>query len=427
MMILNASEDEQLMVSSLRPMARLFVSILLLGLITTITACTKTQPKLAATKPTEVIVTKPIQSLVTDYEDFTGRTEAIQTVQVRARVTGYLDRIHFKDGTDIKEGSPLFDIDPRVYTASVEQAKAQVALAKAHFERVTRDYERGKILFNSKAIGEEEVDKLGGDRLEAEASVGVSTAALKLSQTSLDFTKIAAPISGRLSKRMIDQGNLVKADDTILTTIVSLDPLYVSFDIDERSLLRIRRLVREGKVASARETEVHVKIGLADDDGYSLDGIMNFVDNVVDANTGTLRVRATVANPKLLLSPGLFVRVRLPIGNEHQAILVPEEALGSDQGQKYIFVVNAQDEVVYRRVKTGQQVERNRVIDDGVNLEDRVIVQGMQRVRAGVKVTPKTNEEFKKAALEKTAKSEKKLDPASEIAPDPKEVIKPKS
>jgi multidrug efflux system membrane fusion protein len=185
---------------------------------------------------------------------------------------------------------------------------------------------------------------------------------------------------------MIDPSNLVKANDTILANIKSLDPIYATFDLDEQTLLRLRRLVREGKIVSARSEPVTVYIGLADEEGYSLAGVIEFIDNKVEAGTGTLRVRAEVKNDKLFLSDGLFVRIRLPVGKPKPSLVIPEEALGSDQGQRYVYVLNDKDEVVYRAVKLGPQVERLRVIEEGVKPSDRVIVRGLQRVRPGVKV-----------------------------------------
>jgi RND family efflux transporter MFP subunit len=238
-------------------------------------------------------------------------------------------------------------------------------------------------------VTQEEIDRISGDRAEARAAVAVATQQRELARQNVEFTKIRAPFAGRIGRRMIDPSNLVKANDTILATLVSLDPIYVNFDIDERTLLRLRRLVREGKIVSARTEPTTVHIGTADEEGYSLAGVIDFIDNRVEAGTGTLRVRARADNPKALLSPGMFVRIRLPVGKPKPCLLVPEEALGSDQGQRYVFVVNDKDEVVYRPVKLGPQVDRLRVIETGVQPDDRVIVSGLQRVRAGVKVVPK--------------------------------------
>jgi RND family efflux transporter MFP subunit len=387
--------------------------------------CTKPAPALAPTKPAEVYVENPVIRTVTDYEDFTGRTEAVVSVEVRSRVAGYLNKIHFKDGIDVKEGDLLFEIDPRTYAATLEQAKANEALAKARLDRVQRDYDRISSLSGSTAITREELDRVIGDRAEAAASLNLAKASKVLAETNLNYTKITSPVSGRISRRMIDAGNLVRADDTPLTTVVALDRIYATFDIDERTLLRIRRLVREGKVDSARSTKVEIQVGLADEEGFSHTGVIDFIDNKVDAATGTLRVRATLENPKLLLSPGLFIRVRIPVGRAHSAVLVPEESLASDQGQKYVYVVNDKDEVIYRRVKIGQPVGRDRVVTEGLEISDRVITTGLQRVRPGAKVSVKTAESIgksrppEKEAVKEAAKEPEKTPEKTETPKKP--------
>ena len=352
--------------------------------------CQKPPPALAATKPPAVDIGMPIAQPVTDYEEFTGHTEAVESVELRAQVTGYLKQVHFKDGADVKKDELLFDIDPKTYAAERERFRALVVQAEARLERLNRDYNR--LIAGKGSVTQEEIDRITGDRAEAKAAVAVAVAAREVAEQNVEFTKIRAPFAGRISRRAIDAGNLVKANETVLTGIVALDPIYSSFDVDERTLLRLRRLVREGKMPSARVTNVNVDIGLADEEGYSMTGVIDFIDNKVDANTGTLRVRARVSNSKLILSPGLFVRIRLPVGAARPSLLVPEEALGTDQGQKYVFVLNEKDEVVYRAVKIGAQVGRLRVIESGVSAGDRVIFSGLQKVRPGVKVAPRSAE-----------------------------------
>ena len=353
--------------------------------------CARPKPEPAPTKPTEVLVDKPAVQEVTEYEDFPGRTDAVAAVDIRARVTGYLKEIAFKDGTDIQKGALLFVIDPTPYQAEMNKAEATRKLNFAHQERLEKDFRRVSNL--RQAVSQAELDQVQGDLAEAKANVGVADAAVELARQNLDWTKVTAPLAGRISRRMIDPGNLVKADDTVLTSIVALETVYAYFDIDERTLLRLRRLIREGKMPSARRTETHVMVGLADEDEFSLDGVVNFIDNKVDPGTGTLRVRAEVANPlyngNRLLSPGQFVRIRLPIGYPRQAVLVPEEAVGTDQGHKYVYVVNDRSEIEYREVRLGQQYDRYRVVEGGLTATDSVVVSGLQRVRPGVKVTAK--------------------------------------
>jgi len=375
------------------------------GLVVTslgLSGCQKAPPSLAKTKDPEVVVARPTTQLVTDHEDFTGHVEAIPTVDLRAQVTGYLKATHFKDGFDVEKDALLFEIDPQTYQTEYERTKAVVTQAEARLERLNRDYNRVIQVADKGTVTQEEIDRIAGDRAEARAAVAVAVQQRELARQNLDFTKIRAPFAGRIGRRMLDPSNLVKANDTILATLVSLDPIYVNFDLDERTLLRLRRLVREGKIVSARVDPTTVHIGLADEEGYSLAGVIDFIDNRVEAGTGTLRVRAKVDNSKTLLSPGMFVRIRLPVGKPKPCLLIPEEALGSDQGQRYVFVVNEKDEVVYRMVKLGPQVDRLRVIEEGVKPDDRVIVSGLQRVRAGVKVVPKEAAAVKPVAATKS-------------------------
>lgn len=377
-----------------RPLAAVGLSGALLVLA--LAGCQKAPPPLAKTKDPEVVVAKPTTGPVTDHEDFTGHLEPTLNVEFRAQVTGYLKSANFQEGTDVKEGDLLFEIDPRQYETEFARASAAVTQAEARLDRLNRDYNRVVSVEGRGTVTQEEVDRIAGDRAEARAAVGVAIQVRELARLNVGFTKIRAPFSGRIGRRLIDPDNLVKANETALATLVKLDPIYATFDIDERTTLRLRRLIEEGKLVSARERPTQVLLALADQDKYEIPGVVTFIDNRVEAGTGTLRVRATVANPKFLLSPGMFVRIRLPVGDPRPCLLVPEEALGSDQGQRYVFVLNEKDEVVYRPVTLGPQVEKLRVIEppvvengvvkSGLSADDRVIVSGLQRVRPGVKV-----------------------------------------
>ena len=349
--------------------------------------CERKKPDPAPTKPPEVIVAKPTYREVTEYEECTGHTVASQTTDIRARVSGYLDKMHVKDGADVQAGDRLFDIDPRTYAAVAEQAKGMVAQADAKLKRLNQDLER--VTQAGAAASRQERDQVTGDRAEAAAALEAARANLRLADTNLAFCTIAAPFAGRLGIHKIDPGNLVKADDTVLVSLVALDPMFVDFDVDERTVLKLRRLIAEGKLPSARVTDVPVGVELSDQQGFPLAGRISLADNQVDAGTGTLRVRATVPNPQKLISPGMYARVRLPASRPEQRLVVPEEALGSDQGQKYVYLLSEKDEVVFKRVTVGPQVDRQRVILDGVTATDRVIVRGLQRVKPGVKVTAK--------------------------------------
>lgn len=405
-------------------MMRLGLGILALAACLAGGGCTKAKPAMASTKPDEVLVTLPTTDEVTDFEEFIGHVDSIYAVDVTARVTGYLDQANFNDGDEVEKGALLFTIDPRTYKATFDQTKAQVEQGQAHLARTTNDHKRADALLQRNAIGREEYDRIQGDFAESKASVGMATAMLDTAQLNLDWTKVTAPISGRLSRRMVDPGNLVKADSTLLTTIVSLDPMYVNFDIDERTILKLRRLIAEGRVKSRTEAELPVYVGLSDEEGFPHKGIINFSDNKIDAATGTLRVRGTLQNPKpRLLSPGMFARIRLPVGVPHKSILISEEAIGTDQGRKFVFVAKKAkvkdvdkvtkkatgehegDVIESRTVKLGALNKGQRVVNEGLALTDRVVISGLQRVRPGKEVTAHTPEESAKAAAAALAKS----------------------
>jgi len=358
--------------------------------------CVRPPAKVVDTAPPQAIVELPVVRDVTEYEDFTGRTVASKSVDIKSRVTGHLINLHFEDGKDVKAGDKLFDIDPKTYRAEHERAMAAVVQAETRVARLERDFKRVEDLKMKNSISPEEYDRVLGDRAEAIAAVEVAKRQEAAAKNFVDYTHIAAPISGRIGKRMIDPGNLVKADETLLTTIVASDPMYADFDIDDRTVLRIRRLIEAGSVQSARDVKTPVRVGLPDEEGFSMDGTITFVDNQLNPGTGTIRLRAEMANPKYLLSPGMFIRVRVPIGKPKREILVPEIAIGTDQGLKFVFVVNADDTVEQHRVELGLPQGSLRVVravegdpKSGVTETDRVIVKGLQRVRDKAKVTPK--------------------------------------
>ncbi len=247
----------------------------------------------------------------------------------------------------------------------------------------------------------------------AKARVKSSEAAVETAKLNLDFCSILAPIDGRISNQKIDPANMVQADQTALTTIVTMDPIYAYFDEDERTMLRVRRLIRIGKVKSIREAKIPVLLGLADEEGFPHEGLVNFVDNRVDLMTGTLRLRGLFPNPKRLLSPGMFVRIRVPIGTPHSSLLISEQALGSDQGQKFVYVVNNRNEVTYRRVEVGALQDGLRVIEKGLAAGERVVVSGLQRIRPGIKIVPKMAGELPAPAAPSTPPLVTRPKPAS--------------
>jgi RND family efflux transporter MFP subunit len=349
---------------------------------------TQAQPPMGPPPTPEALVSLPVIKVVTDYEEFPGRLEAVNSVDVRARVSGYLEKMHFTEGAYVKKDDLLFEIDPRQYRAELARSEGTVIQSEGHLRRLESDYHRATTLLPKGAIGEEDYDRIVGDRSEATGALAVAKAARDLANLNLSYTKVRAFLSGRIGRRMIDPGNMVKADDTVLTTIVSLDPIYAYFDVDERTTLRLQRLVRAQKLKSP-EAGVRVEMGLADEEGFPLVGNINFSDNHLDADTGTWRLRGLFKNPDLALSPGMFVRLRLPTGEPYKATLVSEQALNTDQGQKFVFVVDPTNKVSYRHVKVGKLHSGLRVITDGLKPDERIVVSGLQRVQHGVQIKPK--------------------------------------
>jgi RND family efflux transporter MFP subunit len=330
---------------------------------------------------------------VTDHSDFTGRTAAVDAVEVRARVWGYLDKVNFKEGALVHKGDVLFQIDPRLYRADLERARGTVAQFEARVHRLERDYHRARNLLARGAVGQEEYDRYEGDYREATASLDVAKANRDLAALNLEYTGVIAPVSGRVSRYVVTVGNLIQSGEqnggTLLTTVVSVDPMYVYFDMDERTVLRLRNLIREGKASSARDTEWPLALGLATEVGFPHEGTINFEDNQVNPKTGTLRVRGVFRNKDELLSPGLFARVRVPIGRAHRALLVTDRAIDTDQGQKVLYVVNQKNEVLSRPVRLGALHDGLREITEGLKAGEKVIVGGLQQVRPGLIVDPR--------------------------------------
>lgn len=351
--------------------------------------CQKAAPPAAKPPPPTVFFALPVEQAVQEFEEFTGRTAAVMDVEVRARVSGYLDKVLFEDGADVKAGEPLFVIDDRIYQAEVARAAAAVEQAEARLARLDRQATRSDELFQKKVISEEDHDLSMFDRDEARAALAAAKATHDLAKLNLSFTRIASPIHGRISRRMIDPGNLIKADDTPLASIVSDDPIHAYFDIDERTVLRLRRLVKEGRIKASRDARVEVKLSLADDQEHNHRGVVDFEDNQIDAATGTLRVRLLIDNPERLLSPGLFVRLRFPIGEPTPSLLVPEEALASDQGRRFVYVIDAENKVAARPVEVGVLVDGRRAITRGLAAGERVVVTGLQRLRKNMVVEPR--------------------------------------
>jgi RND family efflux transporter MFP subunit len=341
----------------------------------------------------EVSVSVVIARTVTDYEDFPGRLDPVNSIDIRSRVTGFLAKVNFKEGSIVKKGEVLFEIDERPYKAELERTQGIVLQMQGRLERLKADFARAEMLLPKDAVSREDYDKIVGDKKEAEGNLQVAKANQETANLKLGWTKVEAPLTGRVSRRFIDPGNLVKEDETILTTIVDLDPIYAYFDVDERTTLRFQKLIRAGWT---EEAKLPVYVGLADEEkvggdykGFPHRGTIHFADNKIDWETGTWRLRGLFENKNLYLSPGLFVRIRLPIGIPHKEKLISEQALGADQGQKFVYVVDDENVVSYRRVVVGRLHHGLRAITAGLEVGDKVIVSGLQRARPLLKVNPK--------------------------------------
>ena len=361
------------------------IAPLLLGAL--VAGCGKHAPQTAPT-PT-VSVVQPIAREVIEWDEYIGRFESPENVEVRARVSGYLDKVHFKEGKEVKKGDVLFTIDPRPYQAEYDRAEADRQRAESQADLAKNDADRATRLIATKAISEEDFDTKNKTYYSALAAVKSAKAALESAKLNLEFTEIHAAIAGRISRALVTEGNLVSggvsgAGATLLTTIVSLDPLYLYGDADERAILKYIRLSKEGTRDSARNKNIPAEAALADETGFPHKGFMDFVDNRVDPNTGTLRARGVFPNTDHSLSPGFFARIRIPGSGKYQALLLPDRALGSDQAQKFVYVVNAEKKVEFRPIKIGPMIDGLRVVKEGLKPGEQVIVEGLLRVRPGI-------------------------------------------
>ncbi len=355
----------------------------------------------AAPMPPEVTVSQVLERPVVDYEEFTGRLAAAETVEIRSRVRGYLNAVHFADGQEVKAGTLLFEIDPRTFEAELKNAEGQKAQWLAKRDKAQADVSRYEGLVPTGAASAQDLDKARAELGEAIAAISSGDAAIERARLDLEFSKVTAPIDGQVGRALITVGNLVQAGtgaDAFLTTIVSLDPMYVYFDVDERTLLRFRDRHREAQpgdqtLPTVDKLKIPLTMGLSNEEAFPHQGVIDFANNQVDARTGTIQVRGRFDNSKRAFKPGLFARVRIPVSGSYQALLVTEMALGTDQGQKFVLVVNDQNVVEKRFVKPGPlQDDGLRVIADGLKPGESIVVNGLQRARPGKPVTPQRSE-----------------------------------
>ena len=345
----------------------------------------------AAPPPPEVTVQRPVQKDVMDWDEYPGRMEATEMVDIQARVNGYLKSIAFKDGSEVKKGDLLFLIDARPYQAELDRTLADLQQAESNLELMSNDVVRAERMLASKAISEEEADTRSSSTRMAVADVARARASVETARLNLDYTRITAPISGRIGRKMMTEGNLVNGNQgqsSTLASIVSLDPVYCYFEVDEHSILKYQKLAREEKSENIRDGKVICELELANETGFPHHGLLDFVDNQVDPASGTMRLRAVFPNPDRVLQPGFFARVRVPGSARYPALLVPDAAVGTDQNQKNVSVVNSSNVVEYRIVTLGPMADGLRVVRDGLRPEDEVIVNGLMSARPGTTVKP---------------------------------------
>jgi RND family efflux transporter MFP subunit len=372
--------------------ARFLVAAAILGVATA--SCSEGQPQQAKgpPPPPTVTVAKAARKLVVDEDEYVGRFVAVESVEIRARVGGYLEKINFTDGQMVKDGDVLFVIDRRPYRHVLEQAKANLVQARANLAYAQSDLDRGAQLVKDKTITQQTYDQRLQTKNVAEAAVKAQEEAVAAAELDHQFTELKAPVSGRIGDRRVSVGNLVtggiSGNSTMLANIVSVDPIRFEFTFDEAAYLRYERMAKEGKDVTSREGSVVVSVKLLDEKDFPHQGRLDFVDNVIDKATGTIRGRAVLSNPDGVLTPGMFGRIRVPGTPPYLAMLVPEVAIGTDQARKFLLVVAPDGTVQQKFVAFGQAVGQMRVVKDGLSSEDRVVVNGLMRARPGQKVTP---------------------------------------
>ncbi|HWM68246.1 MAG TPA: efflux RND transporter periplasmic adaptor subunit [Steroidobacteraceae bacterium] len=356
----------------------------------TLSACGRNEAATnsAAGAPPQVTVAQVISKPVTEFDEFTGRFEAIDRVEIRPRVTGYISSVNFTEGSEVQKGDVLFVIDQRPYAAELKHAQAQLAQAKSALALAKSEKARATNLLAQHAISQEEYDTRSSGDEQAEANVQLAESALDTAALNMTYTKVTSPINGRVSRANITLGNLVNTGQTLLTTVVSLDPIYVRFDGDEQAYLRSVKAARDRVAAGSKDVAAPVLVGLADEGGFPHSGVMVFQDNEIDPQTGTIRTRAKLDNHDRAFTPGLFARVRLLGEKKYDALLINDSAVGTDQTVKYVLVVGADSKVEYRPVKLGPVIDGLRVIREGLKVDDTIVVNGLQRVRPGSPVTP---------------------------------------
>ena len=365
----------------------------LLMVATLVASCGEQKQQAGGPPPPGVTVAKPVKRTVVDYDEYVGRFAAINSVEIRARVSGYLDKVHFKDGQLVKQGDLLFTIDKRPFQNTLDQARANLVQAQSNLAFTESDYTRGQQLVRDKTITDQTFEQRAQAFRNAKAGVSANEAAVRQAELDMEFTELRAPINGRIGDRRVSTGNLVTGgtggNTTLLGTIVSTDPIWFEFTFDEASYLRYERLANAGQDVASRNNGVQVALKLIDESDFDHEGRMDFVDNVIDRSTGTIRGRAVVANSKEIFTPGMFARVRIPGTPPYEALLVPDVAIGTEQARRFVVVIDDQDTARLKYVTLGQVTKDGlRAIKDGIGPDDRIVVSGLMQARPGTKVKP---------------------------------------
>jgi RND family efflux transporter MFP subunit len=378
------------MASDIRLLPGVPIAIVLLWL----GACGKSgDPPQSAPPPPEVDVAAVVEKKVQDWDDFTGKLEAVETVEIRPRVSGYIDQVAFSEGKVVKQGELLFVIDPRPYQAERDRTSADVKRFRTALDLAKIEQTRVQRLRKTGAVSQEELDQRDSTVAQAEANVASAQAALEVAALNLSFTRVTSPIAGRVGRAIVTRGNLVTGGNnggTVLTSVVSMDPIYLYFDGDEQAYLRYNQLAREGERKSSRDAPNPVMVGLANEEGFPHAGKMDFVDNQLNPQTGTIRARAVLQNPDGFFTPGMFARLRLLGRDEYSAVLIDDRAVNTDQNRKYVFLVGAGNKIEYRGIELGRISGGLRIVRKGLKAGDIIVVDGAERVHPGVVVKPHT-------------------------------------
>ncbi|KJW95857.1 MULTISPECIES: efflux RND transporter periplasmic adaptor subunit [Enterobacter] len=372
--------------SHLSALGAMLLSVLLVG-------CDNSVAQNAAPPAPAVSAADVVVKSISQWDSFNGRIEAVESVQLRPRVSGYIDKVNYTDGQEVKKGEVLFTIDDRTYRAALEQAQANLARAKTQASLAQSEANRTDKLINTHLVSREEWEQRRSAAVQAQADIRAAQAAVDAAQLNLDFTKVTAPIDGRASRALITSGNLVTAGDTasVLTTLVSQKTVYVYFDVDESTYLHYQNLARSGQGATSNHTALPVEIGLTGEEGYPHQGKVDFLDNQLTPSTGTIRMRALLDNSQRQFTPGLFARVRLPGSAEFKATLIDDKAVLTDQDRKYVYIVDKEGKAQRRDITPGRLADGLRIVRQGLNPGDKVIVEGLQKVfMPGMPVNAKT-------------------------------------